>query len=77
MPSAIPISPRSLRERDAASYTGVSTSYLRNTRCADMRRLACGEPIVGPVWSNVGRSVVYLRDDLDRWLESGRVQEAA
>lgn len=69
--------PRALRERDAAAYTGLSIHTFRNVRCADMKRAARGEPIAGPRWSNLGRAVVYLREDLDAWLESGRVRGAA
>lgn len=67
------IVPRSLREQDAAAYVGFSSSYLRNTRVADMRSEAAGLPIKGPRWINVGAAVRYLRDDLDAWIDSFRV----
>ncbi len=67
------ITPRALREQDAAAYCAMSSSYLRNTRVADMRRLSKGEPIEGPRWINVGTAVRYLRDDLDDWLNAFRL----
>ena len=66
------VTPRALRENDAATYVGFSASYLRNQRVADMRLLAKGKPIEGPRWINVGTAVRYLREDLDAWIDSFR-----
>lgn len=66
------ITPRALREQDAATYLGFSASYLRNTRVADMRKAASGKPIEGPSWINIGSAVRYLREDLDAWIDSFR-----
>ena len=67
------VNPRALREHDAATYVGFSSSYLRNKRVADMRRLSKGAPIEGPRWINVGTAVRYLREDLDDWLNAFRL----
>jgi hypothetical protein len=67
------IIPRALREQDAASYLGFSSSYLRNQRVADMRAIRRGEPIKGPAWITVETAVRYLREDLDAWLDAHRM----
>lgn len=67
------VTPRALRERDAAAFVGLSIHTLRNTRCADMARRARGEPIQGPTWANAGRAVLYLVRDLEKWLDERRV----
>lgn len=67
------ITPRALREQDAAAYCAMSSSYLRNTRLADMRRLAKGQTISGPRWVNIGAAVRYLREDLDAWIDGFRI----
>lgn len=69
----ITLTPRSLRENDAAAYCGFSGSYFRNLRTADLRRQAKGQAIEGPRWLNVGTAVRYLREDLDAWLDGHRV----
>lgn len=67
--------PRSLRvhrrgfcEAEAAHYIGMSRSFLRQARM-DGRRL---NRTPGPPFSKIGRKVLYLKDDLDRWLEQHR-----
>lgn len=52
-------SPR-LRTKDAAAYCGSSKSTFEKYRLT-------GE---GPVYSKIGRVVVYDRTDLDAWLDS-------
>ncbi len=49
-----------LRPDVAAAYLSLSTQRLAKMRLT-------GE---GPVYRKVGRSVLYLRSDLDAWLES-------
>ena len=66
------IAPRALREGDAAKYVGFSSSYLRNQRVADMRKVADGRQIDGPRWINFGVAVRYLLEDLDAWIDSHR-----
>lgn len=63
------IMPRALRERDAAIYVGLSSSFLRNTRARDIRHKANGQALEGPIWFNIGGAVLYMLEDLDTWLE--------
>ncbi len=55
---------RTLRDREAAIYIGMSESWLRQARMN-------GNPDAPP-FVKIGRAVRYLRDDLDTWLESRR-----
>lgn len=50
-----------LRTRDAAKYLGVSESTLQKDRV----HWRMGVP-----FHKVGRTVVYVRDDLDVWLDA-------
>lgn len=72
IPPVTAVQPRALREKEAATYLGLSSFHLRNTRVVDARRKARGEPIEGPAWINIGRAVRYLREDLDAWLDARR-----
>jgi len=56
---------RALSEREAAAYSSLSRSFLRQKR---MR----GAQAPRPPFCKIGRKVVYLRDDLDRFLEQSR-----
>lgn len=67
------ITPRALRENEAAQYLGFSASYVRNTRTADMRAIRQGMPIKGPRWVVVETAIRYLREDLDDWLNQHRI----
>lgn len=61
--SATPnITPRYLRTNDAAIYVGAAKSTLEKLR------LFGG----GPVFSKLGRTVVYDLADLDAWVSSNR-----
>jgi len=59
---------RGLTEQEAAAYIGMSRSFLRHSRM-DGRR---DNFTPGPRFTKIGRSVRYLRDDLDAWLEAHR-----
>jgi hypothetical protein len=59
---------RGLSEIEAAEYTGLSRSTLRQGRMYGPR-LAHVPP---PPFVKVGRKVIYLRDDLDHFLEIHR-----
>ncbi len=59
---------RGLCEAEAAHYVGMSRSFLRQARM-DGRRL---NRTPGPPFTKIGRKVLYLKDDLDRWLEQHR-----
>ena len=59
-----------LNEKQAASYIGMSLSYLRNDRCYG----TTGGKTPGPVYVKLGRAVRYAQADLDAWLMAHRVQ---
>ncbi len=55
---------RTLTDAEAARYIGMSGSWLRQARMN-------GNPDAPP-YIKIGRSVRYLREDLDTWLEQRR-----
>ncbi len=57
---------RALTELEAAHYIGMSRSYLAQSRMAGHRE---GQT-PAPPFIKIGRSVRYLREDLDNWLDS-------
>lgn len=59
---------RGMTEQEAAHYLGLSHHTLRQARCDGPRK---GR--LHPPYCKVGRKVIYLRDDLDRWVEGCRV----
>lgn len=59
---------RSLTEEAAADYIGMSSSFLRQSRYAGNRETHTP----GPQYLKIGRTVRYLVDDLDEWLETHR-----
>ena len=59
---------RGLTEPEASAYIGMSRSYLRQARMNGRRdNLTPGPPFI-----KIGRSVRYLPEDLDIWLEAHR-----
>ncbi len=56
--------PRTLTDPETARYIGMSGSWLRQARMN-------GNPDAPP-YIKIGRSVRYLREDLDTWLEQRR-----
>lgn len=62
MPASLEAKPSALRTSDAAEYCGSSASTFEKLR------LTGG----GPVYSKLGRRVVYRVEDLDAWLASNR-----
>lgn len=52
------------REREAAEYLAVSRGYLRQDRMYGLRENR--EP--GPNFVKIGRTIRYLKADLDAWL---------
>jgi len=60
----ISISPRAFNEAGAATYIGMSRSFLARSRTEGRRE----NRTAGPDFIVIGRTVRYLRDDLDRWL---------
>ena len=56
-------------EVDAAAYISMSRSYLRQARMNGKRE----NRTPGPAFLKIGkRSVRYLKEDLDKWLEQFR-----
>jgi hypothetical protein len=60
------VAPHALDETAAATYTGLSVSYLRASRLENPRT-------EGPPFVKAGRAVRYLVSDLDAWLTSRRI----
>lgn len=54
-----------MNEKEAAAYIGMSVSFLQKDRTEG--RLIGRTP--GPRWLKIGKRVLYLKDDLDLWLE--------
>ncbi len=57
---------RALTELEAAKYIGMSRSYLAQARMDGER----ANRTPAPPFIKIGRSVRYLREDLDRWLDA-------
>tara|TARA_B100002049_G_C15901418_1_gene300103 strand:- start:16 stop:231 length:216 start_codon:yes stop_codon:yes gene_type:complete len=55
---------RALSESETAEYIGMSRSFLRQARMHGNRE----KRTPAPPFIKVGRSVRYLREDLDNWL---------
>lgn len=64
------IVPIAFSERQAAMYAGVSTQFLRQMRHYGDRPGRAS----GPPWIKIGggRSIRYLKSDLDEWLAKHR-----
>lgn len=58
-----------LNDQEAATYIGMSVSFLRQSRLNGDRRTYTR----GPSYIRIGRAVRYLVPDLDKWLEMNRV----
>jgi hypothetical protein len=56
---------RSLKDKEASIYIGMSSSWLRHSRIEG----AGSGRLQGPQFIKVGRCVRYLIEDLDLWLE--------
>ena len=60
---------RGFKEPEAANYIGMSASFLRKSRMDGDRN----NHAPGPAYLRVGpRAIIYLREDLDLWLEQFR-----
>lgn len=60
----VQFAPRGMTEASAAEYLGVSQYSLRRSRTKGKLK---GVP--APVWRKAGGNVVYLREELDEWLD--------
>ena len=58
-----------LTEKEAAEYIGMSRSFLRQDRMNGYR--ATRTP--GPQFLKIGRSIRYLKEDLQAWLLQHRI----
>ena len=56
---------RAFTDKEAGLYIGMSRSWLRHIRLEGARL----DHLEGPRFIKMGRSVRYLREDLDFWLE--------
>lgn len=57
---------RALSEKEASEYIGMSRSFLRQSRMDGNRE----NRTPAPPFLKIGRSVRYLKEDLDNWLNS-------
>ena len=60
------IQPKALTEIEASQYIGMSRSFLAQSRMDGNR----DNRTPAPPFIKIGRSVRYLREDLDRWLDN-------
>ena len=60
---------RALTEAEAATYIGMSRSFLRQDRMNGHRE----GRTPGPPFVRIGRAIRYLKDDLGAWLEALRI----
>ncbi|GAA6153334.1 helix-turn-helix domain-containing protein [Pseudoteredinibacter isoporae] len=58
-------SPRVFTEQETSRYIGMSRSYLRQARMEGNRE----NRTPAPPFIKIGRSIRYLREDLDRWID--------
>ena len=58
-----------MNEKEASSYIGMSLSYLQHARCDG--KIKNRTP--GPSFIRIGRTVRYLKSDLDHWVMRHRV----
>lgn len=59
------VTKRVLSEIETSAYIGMSRSYLRQARMDGNRE----NRTPAPPFIKIGRSVRYLREDLDNWLD--------
>lgn len=57
---------RAYTEQETAEYIGMSRSFLRQARMEGLR----GNRTAAPPFIKIGRSVRYLKEDLDSWLDN-------
>ena len=55
-----------LTEKEAAHYIGMSVAFLKKDRCEGK----IGNRTIGPKYLKIGKSVRYLKEDLDIWLKN-------
>ncbi|WP_394244836.1 helix-turn-helix transcriptional regulator [Vibrio astriarenae] len=55
-----------LTEQETANYIGMSRSFLRQARMEGPRK----NRTIAPPFIKIGRAVRYIKEDLDKWLDS-------
>lgn len=68
LPETPKIDRRGYSEAEAAHYLGVSRISLRQGRMEGRRE----NRMPPPPFVRLGRKILYLKDDLDHWLEANR-----
>lgn len=68
MPKTPP--PELLTDDEAAAFLGVSASFLRKSRMVGARK----DKAPPPPFVRIGRLVRYRPEDLNKWLETRRVE---
>ena len=63
---------RGFTEQEASQYIGMSRSFLRQDRMNGLRK----HRTPGPNYIRIGKSIRYLKEDLDAWLENYRIARA-
>lgn len=63
--SQVIVSKRAYTEQETSLYIGMSRSFLRQARMEGHRN----NRTKAPKFIKVGRSVRYLKEDLDQWLD--------
>jgi hypothetical protein len=72
--SVVPATPRALTDPEAGRYLGRSGAFMRQRRKADQDRVKEGLQPIGPKPTYDGRSVFYLVEDLDEYLDRLKAQ---
>jgi hypothetical protein len=62
-----------LKEKEAAIYIGMSRSFLRQSRMTGPRKNRAS----APPFIKAGRAILYLKADLDAWLQKLRVDQSS
>jgi hypothetical protein len=73
----VDILPLALPTDEAGPYIGHSPSWMRATRNTDRRLMEQGRPPIGPPWRVLGKTVMYLRSDLEAWLLANSVERGS
>lgn len=60
---------KTLKEKEAAVYIGMSQSFLRQDRMNGYRK----NRTKGPSFVQIGRTIRYSIEDLDEWIKKHRV----
>lgn len=71
--SIIAIEPALLDEARAAAFLSRSVAWLRARRQEDHGRAARGEPLHGPGWIVIDKSIFYRPNDLRAWIDASAV----